>query len=37
MVKIEINYDGDLRCSVKHGLSGATIETAALIDNRGLG
>ena len=37
MVEIEINYGGDLRCSAKHGLSGATIEMDAPIDNHGLG
>ena len=37
MVEIEINYDGDLRCRAKHGLSGATIETDAPVDNHGLG
>ena len=37
MVEIEISYDGNLRCSAKHGLSGATIETDAPIDNHGLG
>ncbi len=37
MVEIEINYDGELRCSVKHGLSGAIIETDAPIDNHGRG
>ena len=37
MVEIEINYDGELRCSAKHGLSGAIIETDAPIDNHGRG
>ena len=37
MVEIEINYDGELRCSATHGLSGAIIETDAPIDNHGRG
>ena len=37
IVEIEINYDGELRCSAKHGLSGAIIETDAPIDNHGRG
>ena len=37
MVEIEINYDGELRCSAKHGLSEAIIETDAPIDNHGRG
>jgi len=37
MVEIEINYDGELRCSAKHSLSGAIIETDAPIDNHGRG
>ena len=37
MVEIEINYDGELRCSANRGLSEAIIETDAPIDNHGRG
>jgi len=37
MVDININYEGDLHCSVKHGPSGAVIQTDAPTDNHGRG
>jgi putative redox protein len=35
MVKMEIEYAGDLRCVARHGPSGSTIETDAPADNHG--
>lgn len=35
MVKMTIQYDGELRCSAAHGPSGSTIETDAPADNCG--
>ncbi|EKD42249.1 MAG: putative redox protein, partial [uncultured bacterium] len=37
MVRIELNYLGDLKMSAKHGPSGAVIKTAAPVDNEGDG
>ena len=37
MVKIDIEYDGELHCRLKHGPSGKTIETDAPVDNHGKG
>jgi len=37
MVKISIEYKGDLHCSASHGPSGATLETDAPVDNQGKG
>lgn len=37
MVKITVEYQGDLHCSAKHGPSGATLETDAPVDNQGKG
>ncbi|MBN1418880.1 MAG: OsmC family protein [Planctomycetes bacterium] len=36
-VRMEIAYEGDLRCAVVHGPSGDTIRTDAPTDNRGRG
>lgn len=37
MVQVDITYDGDLRCTARHGPSGATIITDAPVDNHGKG
>jgi len=37
MVEAEIVYEGELRCSAKHGPSGAVVETDAPVDNHGRG
>ena len=37
MVRICIEYKGDLHCSASHGPSGATLETDAPVDNQGKG
>lgn len=37
MVKISIEYQGDLHCSARHGPSGATLQTDAPADNQGKG
>ena len=37
MVKIDINYTGQLHCEAKHGPSGATLATDAPVDNNGKG
>ena len=37
MVKIDIRYEGDLRCAATHGPSGQTLQTDAPVDNHGRG
>lgn len=37
MVKIEIEYGGDLHCTAAHGPSGRKLETDAPVDNQGRG
>jgi putative redox protein len=37
MVKIDIRYDGGLRCTATHGPSGQTLLTDAPVDNHGRG
>jgi putative redox protein len=37
MVQVDITYDGNLRCTARHGPSGATITTDAPVDNHGRG
>lgn len=37
MVKIQINYEGDLHCRATHGPSGKSLETDAPLDNQGRG
>lgn len=37
MVKIEISYQGGLRCEATHGPSGKTLHTDAPVDNHGRG
>ena len=37
MVKVTVNYEGELRCTVKHGPSAATFQTDAPVDNNGKG
>ncbi|HWB60987.1 MAG TPA: OsmC family protein [Chthoniobacteraceae bacterium] len=37
MVKIAIEYQGDLHCSATHGPSAARLETDAPVDNQGKG
>jgi putative redox protein len=36
-VKIDITYEGDLRCRAVHGPSGRVVETDAPVDNHGRG
>lgn len=35
MVRIDISYDGDLRCRAVHAPSGRTVDTDAPVDNQG--
>ena len=37
MVRMDVTYDGDLRCTATHGPSGATLVTDAPVDNQGKG
>ncbi|HEX6277499.1 MAG TPA: OsmC family protein [Polyangiaceae bacterium] len=37
MVRIDIEYEGDLHCRARHGPSGRTLETDAPLDNHGRG
>lgn len=37
MVKIQIRYEGDLRCHATHGPSSVTLATDAPVDNQGRG
>ena len=37
MVKIDIRYEGALRCAATHGPSGQTLQTDAPVDNHGRG
>jgi len=37
MVEIDVEYEGDLHCRLKHGPSGAEIVTDAPVDNQGKG
>ena len=37
MVKVAVNYEGDLHCSAVHGPSGTEIATDAPADNKGKG
>lgn len=37
MVKMNVVYEGDLRCTLTHGPSGAVIHTDAPLDNQGKG
>jgi putative redox protein len=37
MVRIDIDYSGDLHCIAQHGPSGRKLETDAPVDNRGRG
>ena len=37
MVKVSIEYEGDLRCAVRHEMSGAQFCTDAPVDNHGKG
>ena len=37
MVRIEVKYEGDLRCTAVHTPSGATLITDAPVDNHGKG
>jgi len=37
MVKVQINYEGELRCQLVHELSGKTFKTDAPTDNNGKG
>ena len=37
MVKIDIRYEGGLRCTATHGPSGQTLQTDAPVDNHGRG
>jgi len=37
MVEITVRYEGELRCSARHGPSGTTLLTDAPVDNHGKG
>ncbi len=37
MVKVQLRYDGDLRCTAVHGPSGQQLHTDAPVDNHGRG
>ncbi|MBE2180857.1 MAG: OsmC family protein [Chthoniobacterales bacterium] len=37
MVKVQLRYDGDLRCTAVHGPSGQELHTDAPVDNHGRG
>lgn len=37
MVRISIEYTGDLHCKAQHGPSGSVVETDAPVDNQGRG
>jgi uncharacterized OsmC-like protein len=37
MVKVTVNYEGGLRCIIRHGPSGCTLQTDAPVDNKGKG
>src|SRR5271156_5850813 len=37
MVKVSVEYQGDLHCRAQHGPSGATLDTDAPVDNQGKG
>ena len=37
MVEVQIQYDGELRCTAQHGPSGCVISTDAPVDNHGKG
>jgi putative redox protein len=37
MVKVSVEYQGDLHCRATHGPSGVTLETDAPVDNQGRG
>jgi uncharacterized OsmC-like protein len=37
MVKVTVEYEGDLHCSAHHGPSGVTLQTDAPVDNQGRG
>lgn len=37
MVRVEIEYEGDLHCRAVHGPSGSVLATDAPVDNRGRG
>ncbi len=37
MVRMDVTYDGDLRCTATHAPSGATLVTDAPVDNHGKG
>lgn len=37
MVRIEVRYEGDLRCRAEHGPSGVRLLTDAPVDNQGKG
>lgn len=37
MVEIQVDYEGQLRCSAKHGPSGCELKTDAPVDNEGKG
>ena len=37
MVKVQIHYEGGLRCAATHGPSGKTVFTDAPVDNHGKG
>lgn len=37
MVRVDIRYEGELRCAATHGPSGQTLRTDAPVDNHGRG